>query len=85
MQVTLKQFVRNFQQACAQAGVERSIQLGKGQCKDLEEYKRSVGFIAGIDAASSLADQMLRQIEEADAGGDLPPMPQPPQQEGATQ
>lgn len=74
MQVTLKQFVKNFQIACEQAGINRSVQLGKGQCKDFEEYKRVTGFIAGLDAASQLADQMLRQLEEADEGENLPPM-----------
>ena len=74
MQVTIRQFVRSLQQALNEAGVQRSVQLGKGQCKDFEEYKKTTGFIAGLDAAGSLADQMLRQLEEKDRDDDLPPM-----------
>lgn len=74
MQVTLRQFVKNFKQIIANEGVNRSIQLGKGQAKDMEEYKRGVGRIEGMEIAASLADNMLRQLEEDEEGQDLPPM-----------
>jgi hypothetical protein len=64
MQVTIRQFVKDFKQACIQHSQQRALQLGKGQCKDIEEYKRHTGYIAGIEAAADLADQMLRQLEE---------------------
>lgn len=74
MQVTLRQFVKDFRNACAQHGAQRSLQLGKGQCKDFEEYKKITGFIAGVEAAGDLANELLRQIEEADENESLPEM-----------
>jgi hypothetical protein len=78
MQVTLRQFVKEFRQLVAQNVANNSMQLGKGQCKDMEEYKRKVGFNEGLEAAGSLADNMLRQLEEQDSQEDLPPMPPMP-------
>lgn len=66
MVVTLRQFVKDFQAAVAQTVGQSSLQLGKGQCKDFEEYKRKVGFIEGLNAAADLADQMMRRVEDAD-------------------
>lgn len=75
MQVTIRQFIKDFRQACGQHTIQRAIQLGKGQCKDFEEYKKHTGYIQGVEAAADLADQMLRQIEEAERDQDLPQMP----------
>ena len=77
MQVTLRRFVKDFRSVVAQNAVQKSVQLGKGQCKDMEEYKKNVGWIAGLEAAGELAEQMLRQMEEAtdDSGDGLPEMP----------
>ena len=74
MQVTLRQFVKDFRNLVGQQAANRALQLGKGQLKDMEEYKRVVGWIAGIEAAADLADQMLRQMEEAERDQDLPTM-----------
>lgn len=74
MQVTIRQFVKDLQAGLNQLAVNRSIQLGKGQCKDHPEYMRAVGTIAGLDQAGGLADSMLRQLEEADRDADLPQM-----------
>jgi hypothetical protein len=78
MQVTLRQFVKEFRNLCAQNAGQKALQLGKGQCKDLEEYKKITGWIAGVEAAGELADQMLRQLEEQDEKSDLPQMQMPP-------
>jgi hypothetical protein len=75
MQVTLRQFVKEFRNLCNQNAGQKSIQLGKGQVADMEEYKRVVGWIAGMEAAGELADNMLRQLEEAaESDSDLPTM-----------
>lgn len=74
MQVTIRQFVKDLQNGLNQAIVQKSVQLGKGQCADHAEYMRNVGIIAGYDGAATLADSMLRQLEEADRNEDLPPM-----------
>lgn len=66
MQVTLRAFVKDLKQVIAQEAGGKSLQLGKGQCANMEEYKRSVGWIAGLNAAAELADKMMRQIEEMD-------------------
>jgi len=78
MQLTLRTFVKDLQAALSNASVNKSLQLGKGQCATIEDYKKSVGFISGLDAASQLADQMLRGIEDTARDGDneLPTMPQ---------
>lgn len=78
MDVTIRQFVKEFRNLITQQIGNNSLQLGKGQCKDMEEYKRKVGFNEGLDAASQLADQMYRQLEDQDKEGNLPPMPNPP-------
>lgn len=77
MQVTLRVFVKELQQGLAQAAGQRSMQLGKGQCKDFEEYKKNVGYIAGLEAAIETADRMLRSLEDQAREGEnnLPEMP----------
>ena len=75
MQVTVRQFVKEFRNLVAQNAGEKSMALGKGQAPSLEEYKRICGWIAGMEAAGQLADNMLRQLEERDSEGDLPNMP----------
>ena len=75
MQVTLRQFVKDFQQGLQQAAFNEAAKLGKGQCKDFEEYKKLTGIIAGYDRAGSLAAQMMESLEETDSDGDgLPEM-----------
>lgn len=77
MQVTIRQFVKDFRQIVGQNVGQKSLQLGKGQCPDHEAYKQIVGWISGMEAAAELADNMLRQMEEADEGdGKLGEMPQ---------
>jgi hypothetical protein len=76
MQVTIRQFVKDLRNALGQASAQKSMQLGKGQCKDHAEYSRVVGLIAGYDGAAQIAQQMLTQMEEAaqEAGDKLPTM-----------
>ena len=75
MQITIRQFVKNFRQLIDQQIGSNSLQLGKGQCKNFEEYKRKVGFNDGLAAAADLADKMLQKLDEADRDNDLPTMP----------
>jgi hypothetical protein len=81
MQVTIRHFVKEFRNLISQQVGKNSLQIGRGTCKDMEEYKRKVGFNEGMDAAASLADNMLRQLEEADRDDDLPEMPPEPEVE----
>jgi len=75
MHVTVKKFVKDLKQVIAQEAGGKSLQLGKGQCANMEEYKRAVGWIAGLNDAGALADRMMRQIEEMDDDDDgLPKM-----------
>ena len=75
MQVTLRQFVKEFRNLCNQNAVQKGMQLGKGQAANMEEYKRTVGWIAGMEAAGELAHNMLSQLEEqAVDSSDLPEM-----------
>ena len=74
MQVTIRQFVKDLSQGLGQASLAESVKLGKGQCKNHEEYKLHVGIIAGYDRAAVLADQMLRQVEETEHDESLPTM-----------
>lgn len=69
MSLEIKRFVKAFDNAIQQGIGQRSFQLGKGQCKDMEEYKRKVGEIAGLEAAVGLARDMLRQMELAEDEG----------------
>lgn len=87
MQLTLRTFVKDLQTALNNASIEKSIQLGKGQCATIEDYKKTVGFIAGLGAAAQVAEEMLRKVEDIqrDGDNDLPEMPQvrPPQKKRA--
>lgn len=76
MQVTVRQFVKDFQQGLQQAAFNEAAKLGKGQCADFEEYKKATGIIVGYDRAGVLAAQMMKAMEEADGddGDDLPEM-----------
>lgn len=74
MVLTLRQFVKEYKNTILQHGGQKALQLGKGQCADFAEYKKGTGYIAGIEAAAELAEQLLRQIEEADEQQDLPEM-----------
>ena len=82
MQITIRQFVKELQNALAQTTIQTSVQLGKGQCATLEDYKTKVGFIKGLDGASEMAGSMLRNLEDQvrDAEDSLPEMPQIPPQ-----
>lgn len=71
----VRQFIRDLQNALSQAALQNSLKLGKGQCQDYAEYKRAVGFIAGLETASEVAEKMLRGLEDAERQQDLPPMP----------
>lgn len=66
MSLEVKRFVKAFETVVQQATLQRSMQLGKGQCADFPEYKRKVGEIAGLEAAVGLARDMLRQMELAE-------------------
>jgi len=85
-QITLRSFVKDLQNALNQAAAQRSLQLGKGQITDMEEYKRVVGYIAGLEGAGQVAEQMLRSIEDQlrEGEGQLPEMPpiEPPPAKG---
>jgi hypothetical protein len=61
--IDIRRFVVAFENAVNQVMVQKSNQLGKGQCKDMEEYKLRVGEIRGLDAAAGLARDMLRKYE----------------------
>lgn len=76
MQVTLRQFVKELQHIIQQQAITNSIQLGKGQCASLEEYKQKVGFIRGLEAASDMAGNMVQQLEDQarEADKELPDM-----------
>lgn len=63
MSIEIKRFVSALDQAIQQQMVNESIKLGKGQCKDHEEYKKITGRIQGMDASISVAREMLRKIE----------------------
>lgn len=77
-QITLRSFVKELQNALNQAAAQRSLQLGKGQVASMEEYKKSVGYIAGLEGAAQVAEQMLRSIEDQmrENENGLPEMPQ---------
>lgn len=75
MEISIRQFVKELRNVVNQQVISNSVQIGKGQCKDMEEYKRKVGFNEGLDAAASLAENMFRQLEDRDKDNDLPPMP----------
>jgi len=74
MHVTIRQFVRDFQEGMKQASLSESIRLGKGQCATIEEYKKHTGIIVGYERAATLSEQMLRALEEPDQDNDLPTM-----------
>jgi hypothetical protein len=78
MEISIRQFVKELRNVVNQQVVSNSVQIGKGTCKDMEEYKRKVGFNEGLDAAASLAESMYRQLEDRDKDSDLPPMPPAP-------
>jgi len=84
MQMTLRQYVRELQGGLNQAIGANSLQLGKGQCANFEEYKTKVGFIKGLEAANEMANNFLRQIEDAahEAENSLPEMPVAPPSPG---
>lgn len=69
MSLDVKRFVKAFDNAAQQAIGQKSLQLGKGQCKDMEEYKLRVGEIRGLEASIGLARDMLRQMELAEDEG----------------
>ena len=74
--MTIRQFVKQLQEALNQQAVNKSLQLGKGQCTSMEDYKKVVGYVSGLEAAGSLAESMIRQMEDAARGEDdkLPEM-----------
>lgn len=74
MQMTIRGFVRNFQELIQTQITRNSVQIGKGQCASFEEYKRKVGFNDGLNAANALADEMLKKMEESGDDKDLPTM-----------
>jgi len=82
MQVTIRQFIKDFRQLISQQVGQNSLQIGKGTCASMEEYKRKVGFNEGLGAAAELADQMLRQLEESERDDGLPQMPEAGGKEG---
>ena len=61
-QTTLRRFVQDLRTTLNNAAGEKSLQLGKGQCATIEDYKKTVGFIAGLTAAGDLAVQRLRKV-----------------------
>ena len=63
MSIEVKRFVNAFENSIQQFCLQRSLKLGKGQCKDMEEYKLHVGEIRGLEAAVGLAKDMLRKME----------------------
>jgi hypothetical protein len=74
-QTVLEQFVKDFQQGLQQAAFNEAAKLGKGHCKNFEEYKKITGIIAGYDRAGTLASQMLKAMKDADVDdSELPEM-----------
>lgn len=76
VQTTVSRFVNDLDRAVQQASGSQALTLLKGQCANMEEYKRKVGFSEGMTACVDLARQMLRQMEINEEDKGLPEMPQ---------
>jgi len=73
--VTIARFINDLEKMVQQATMNQALQLIKGQCKDMEEYKRKVGVAEGAAGAVDIARQMLRQMEISEEDEGLPEMP----------
>ena len=76
----ISRFVNDLDKAIQQASGNQALTLLKGQCANMEEYKRKVGFAEGMNAAVDIARQMLRQMEINEEDSGLPEMPPAGQQ-----
>ena len=76
MQVTIKKFLKDFESIIGQQQMNMGTQLAKGQCKDMEEYKRIVGRVEGMSLAVQTTKDMITQLQEAEENEALPEMPQ---------
>ncbi len=74
MQVTIREFVKNFKVLIDQQVASNSMSIASGSIPDMEKYHRRVGQNEGLKAAVGLADDMLRQLEDAERDQDLPEM-----------
>jgi len=75
-QMTLRAFVNNFSSIVDQSKVSMALKLARGSIGSLEEYKREVGRIEGMDSAVSLMRDMLGRLEAGEDDDLLPEMPQ---------
>lgn len=70
----VREFVRAFVQQMAR---EQAVELGKianNQFKSGKDAKHIAGKIYGLRRAGDIAEQMSRQMQDAEDGGDLPTM-----------
>ncbi len=74
MQITIKKFIKDFEKIIANQQMNNAMKLAKGQCSDMEAYKRAVGQSEGMGIAVQCAKDMLNQLEEAIEEGGLPEM-----------
>lgn len=74
-QVTIRQFLNDFDRVIQQTQGNMAIKLAKGQIADMAEYNRAVGRSEGLGQAVLAAREMLSQMEAAEQQGDLPEMP----------
>lgn len=72
---TVARFVNDLDRLVQQAVLKEGLKLAKGQCQNMEEYKRHVGRCEGMAEAVNMGREMLRQMELADDDdGGLPEM-----------
>tara|TARA_R110002110_G_scaffold335381_1_gene546078 strand:+ start:201 stop:404 length:204 start_codon:yes stop_codon:yes gene_type:complete len=62
-------FLRKVQQAFQDEVTAIEQNLGTGQCSTLDSYKAECGRIAGLNQASSIVDEQLKQLHEEDDDG----------------
>ena len=74
MQMTIRQFIKNYADVINQHKLELAVKLAKGQIGSMEQYNRAVGRSEGLDQSVQVMRDMMSQLEEADQDSDLPEM-----------
>jgi hypothetical protein len=62
-------FLRKVQQTFQDEIKQIEHDLGRGQCSSHDTYKFECGAIRGLEQASSIIDEQLKQLDEEDYDG----------------
>jgi len=61
--VIVRQFVSDLRTIVGREQLHMAVELAKGTCGTVEDYKKRCGFISGMERALQLAEELTKKLD----------------------